>query len=258
MTDITQTLRDRHRPAHAVRTAQSHAAFLLPHLRPGMALLDLGCGPGSITVGLAAAVAPGPTTGVDLDPNLPDGAADAVRLVRADVNDLPFPGASFDALFACALLQHVRDPLATLREARRVARPGAVIGLADADRGGYLLSPASPVLASSFDLMAKLRTGEQSVGRELRGLLARAGFVRCEAWARTAHHGTEEEARGFASFNASWFTTPQIIERVVANGWATRSELADIRDAWLAWGAEPGAFFAGFWIEAIGWVDPQT
>ena len=52
------------RTYHAERTADSHAAFLLPHLRPGMALLDLGCGPGSITVGLAAAVAPGPTTGM--------------------------------------------------------------------------------------------------------------------------------------------------------------------------------------------------
>jgi cyclopropane fatty-acyl-phospholipid synthase-like methyltransferase len=49
----------RRRPFHAERTAQSHAAFLLPHLRPGMDLLDLGCGPGSITLGLAAAVAPG-------------------------------------------------------------------------------------------------------------------------------------------------------------------------------------------------------
>lgn len=65
----------RRRVHHAKRTAQSHAAFLLPHLEPGMALLDLGCGPGSITVGLAAAVAPGPVTAVDLDPTPIEGVS---------------------------------------------------------------------------------------------------------------------------------------------------------------------------------------
>ena len=48
------------------RTAARSAAFLLPHLRPGMRLLDFGCGPGSITVGLAGVVAPGEVVGVDI------------------------------------------------------------------------------------------------------------------------------------------------------------------------------------------------
>ncbi len=51
-----------------VRTAERFAAQLLPHLRPGMRLLDCGCGPGSITVGLASVVAPGEVVGVDLEP----------------------------------------------------------------------------------------------------------------------------------------------------------------------------------------------
>ena len=51
-------LRPAHSPAHARRTAVRNAAFLLPHLTPGMRLLDVGCGPGSITIGLAEAIAP--------------------------------------------------------------------------------------------------------------------------------------------------------------------------------------------------------
>src|SRR6187402_1236522 len=65
----------------AARTATHDAAFLLPHLRPGMALLDVGCGPGSITVGLAEAVAPGSVTGVDLQAaQVEQSRALAVRL----------------------------------------------------------------------------------------------------------------------------------------------------------------------------------
>src|SRR6188508_2437918 len=56
-----------HTGAHSRRTAERNAAFFIPHLKPGMSLLDGGCGPGSITLGLAAIVAPGRVTGVDLN-----------------------------------------------------------------------------------------------------------------------------------------------------------------------------------------------
>jgi len=246
-----QAVKARHRPAHALRTADSHAAFFLPYLKPGMALLDLGCGPGSITIGLAAAVAPGPTTGVDLDPELPAGA-DGITLVQADVNNLPFPDATFDAIFVCALLQHVPDPLSALRQARRVARPGAVIGIADIDTAATVIEPADAWLAMSFEVSAKLRAGSPQTGRRLRGLLHEAGFRRCVAGARAFHHGDPAETKALADFNASWYATSEIVDRVVARGLATADQMAAISDAWAAWGRHPGAFYAGFWCEAIG------
>jgi SAM-dependent methyltransferase len=255
MTTYETAMRERHRPAHARRTAQTQAAFFLPHLRPGIALLDLGCGPGTITVGLAEAVAPGPVTGVDRDPGLPDGAT-GIDLVTADVHELPFPDASFDAIFASALLQHVPDPLAVLREARRVARPGAVIGLVDADWDGMLMYPDSDVLRQSFSVFGRLRAGTSPyVGRELRALLAEAGFVHCVGSARVTCEADDESASAFAEFTAAAYAAPALVDKVVEAGIATAAEMAAFTDAWHAWGAHPGAYMARLWCEAIGWAE---
>jgi ubiquinone/menaquinone biosynthesis C-methylase UbiE len=48
------------------RTVETNASFVPPHLRPGLSVLDCGCGPGSITVGLAGRVAPGQVVGIDV------------------------------------------------------------------------------------------------------------------------------------------------------------------------------------------------
>jgi SAM-dependent methyltransferase len=244
----------RTRPHHAERTAQTQAAFFLPHLRPGMDLLDLGCGPGSITVGLAAAVAPGRTTGIDLDPDPIDG----ITVVAGDVLRLPFPDASFDAIFASALLQHLADPLAALREARRVARPGAVIGVVDADWDSELIYPDNETLRRSGELIRRYREGTSpTVGKRLRHLLGEAGFERAEGSARVTYEGTAAEIRNAASNRSCMFRYPATIERAVTHGWATAQELEHMSNAWLAWGEEPGAFVASFWCEAIAW-NPTT
>ena len=104
----------------------------MPHLRPGMRLLDCGCGPGSITVGLAEAVAPGEVIGLDLQPSqierarllAAERAISNVRFEVGDVSRLPFPDASFDAAFAHTLLLHLRDRVGALREIRRVLEAG--------------------------------------------------------------------------------------------------------------------------------------
>ena len=122
----------------AQRTASRELAFLLPHLAPGMAVLDCGCGPGSITVGLAEIVAPGQVIGLDTEPRQLEAARrlaqqrglSNLRFEQGSVYELPFPDASFDVAVAHGVslsdLDDVRLYLAELRPvARAVAQPPA-------------------------------------------------------------------------------------------------------------------------------------
>ena len=117
----------------AERTASREAAFFLPYLRPGMQMIDVGCGPGSITVGLAEAVAPGNVVGIDFQPTQIEQARDlaakrAVANVRFEVADayrVPFPDHSFDAAFAHAVLTHLREPVRALVETGARFAPAA-------------------------------------------------------------------------------------------------------------------------------------
>ena len=244
-------LRQRHRPAHARRTVESVAAFFVRHVHSGDRLVDLGCGPGSVTVGFAAAVGPrGIAVGVDLDP----GPA-PVPLLRGDIHRLPFADRSFDAIFLCAVLQQVSDPLLALVEARRIARPGAVIGVADADWGGALITPDDPWLQRGQAILTELRAGTSPyVGRQLRGLLDAAGFVDVQVTARGTGGGGPG-CIGEAEFQASFFDARPVIDLVTERGMASPGEMAAIAAAWRRWGADPAATTARYWFEAIARVE---
>lgn len=143
----------------ALRTAAKEGAFFVPFLRPGMRVLDLGCGPGSITLGLAETVAPGEVVGVDLQPSQVAqaqalGAARGMMNARfevADVYRLPFPDGSFDAAFAHVVLMHLREPVRALAEMRRVLRPG---GIAEPN---YSLQTVASKRRMSFAFMRRNR-----------------------------------------------------------------------------------------------------
>src|SRR5262245_15183550 len=191
------------------RMAQTCAWFLLPHLRPGLRLLDGGCGPGTITVGLAAAVAPGEVVGVDTEAvQVERGRALArerglanVRFEVGDVTALPFADASFDVAFASEVLQYLPDPAVGLRELRRVLRPGGVLGLRDADVSTLRLAPASAATRAFARLFWRWRELDASphYAPEQGRLLREAGFARREVFAHAEVIATPAETRPHAA-----------------------------------------------------------
>src|SRR5262249_27619403 len=135
-----------------MRTAAKHAAFFTPFLHPGMRLLDCGCGPGTITLDLATLIAPGQVVGVDLEPAQLRSAQDRARQQKLNVSfgvasiyALPFADGYFDAVFAHALFEHLREPVRALREMKRVLRPSSLVGIRSPDWAGWLVHPPNAV-----------------------------------------------------------------------------------------------------------------
>src|SRR3984957_6621919 len=142
--------------SHTWRTAENSAGYLLPHLRPGMTLLDVGCGPGTITADLAALVAPGRGVGLERAEGVlaqagaaaaAKGVANHVEFAVGDVHALHFPDDTFDVVHAHQVLQHVADPVQALRELRRVCVPDGIVAARDADYAGFTWFPLLPTLA---------------------------------------------------------------------------------------------------------------
>ena len=247
----------------AERTAQSHAAFFLQHLKPGMRVLDCGCGPGTITVGLAEAVAPGEVVGTEIEAahvalaraNAAKRNVPNLQFKAANLYQLPFDDGSFDAVFISAVLSNLGEPLRGLREAYRVLKPGGIIGIKEFDHGGDFIYPTSPALEKYADCYLQMRRDnghDPETGRKAGSLLRKAGFNHLQFTAVYESFAGPERAGAFAYVSAGllgegWGET------FTARGWATAHEIDEMRAAWRKFAASPGAIFAAAWCEAIAW-----
>jgi SAM-dependent methyltransferase len=235
--------------AHARRTASEAAAFLLPRLSSGMRLLDLGCGPGSITAGLVDEVAPGIVVGVDRDPGVLGRAARGsagARYLAADAYRLPFRPGSFDGAYAHQVLQHLVDPVAALEEVRRVLVPGGVLGVRDADYGTMTHAPTEPLIDRLFEIfrtVAHDRGATPEAGRHLLGWVLEAGFVDPVVTTSTWTYADEAGRREWADLWAGRTGTSTFSSMAVEAGVTTREELEAISAAWRRWAERPDGFF---------------
>lgn len=245
------------------RSAAVYADFVLPYLERGERLLDVGCGPGSITIGLAETV--DHVTGVDVDDSeFDDARAYAERhgignvtFREGSIYELDFPDASFDACTLLSMMETLADPLAGLAEVRRVLKPGGLIGASSIEYGGLILhGPDEPWLRRFYELRLQLWEAQGDVyptrGRELRSLLERAGFADVEASTTYLSYGNEERVRTFGLGRAADCRDEWYVGGLTEHGLAEPGEIQALEQAWLRWAESPDSFAAFAWGRAIG------
>ena len=248
---------------YAASEASENADFFLPHLRLGMSLLDCGCGPGTITLGLAEAVAPGRVVGVDLEPSMVQRAnaiagerqVTNLRFQVADICELPFPDGSFDAVFSSSVLEHLGDPVRVLKEMLRVLRPGGLIGVQSTDWTDPLISPADDAVKKFFELFEKgfnQYGGSLNRGRHLRSMLVEAGFKVVEYSARFNSSSTPEAVGNAVGEYTRWIENLPLFDQAVELGWVDRPTLQGIPARMMEWSRHPHAFLATARCVAVG------
>jgi SAM-dependent methyltransferase len=241
--------------SHQRRTAEDSAAYLLPYLTPGSSVLDIGCGPGTITADLAARVAPGPVTAVDQFADVLDVAhaeverrnLSNVSFATGDVHKLDFPDDAFDVVHAHQVLQHVADPVLALREMRRVCRPGGIVAVRDADYAGFIWFPRLPELDLWRDLYqqaARANGGEPDAGRRLLSWALEAGFDDVTPTGSLWCYATAATREWWGGMWADRILHSDLARELRQLGLAIPAQLEEISAAWQAWAAAADGWLA--------------
>ena len=233
--------------SHRARTAENSCAYLLPALRAGQDLLDVGCGPGNITVDLATRIAPGKAVGIDLVSIADPATAPAnVTFASGDVYALDFADARFDVVHAHQVLQHLSRPVDALIEMRRVLRPGGTLAVRDSDYAGFVWAPDDPRLDRWMDLYHQVtaRNGaEADAGRYLLGWVQAAGFTDITATSSTWTWADDDTCAWWGELWADRVEHSAFAEQALAYELSTDAELAAIATAWRGWRTKPDAYF---------------
>ncbi|APH44171.1 SAM-dependent methyltransferase [Microbacterium sp. 1.5R] len=230
--------------SHSSRTIANSAEYLRPHLTANTRLLDVGAGPGSITVDFAGVVAH--VTATEIDENALSLSRDLASsrgltnldFAVEDVHALSFADDTFDVVHAHQVLQHVGDPVQALREMRRVAAPGGVVAARDADYAGFIWFPILPELDHWLDLYrraARANGGEPDAGRRLLAWARAAGFDDVTATTSNWTYANPEDRAWWGGMWADRILESALARQLVDGEMATRRDLQEISDAWKRW-----------------------
>jgi SAM-dependent methyltransferase len=241
--------------SHRWRTADNSAAYLLPHLADGIRLLDVGCGPGTLTVDLARRVGPtGTVVGVDLSPAVIREAtahataeqAGNVTFHSGDFRALDLADGSFDVVHAHQVLQHLRDPVGALAAMGRLARPGGIVAARDSDYPSFLWTPADPRLDRWREIYVAVsdRNGAAAdAGRRLLRWALDAGLTDVAYTTSTWTFATPADRAWWGDLWAERTVASSLADQAVDYGVATRAELDEVAGGFRAWAERPDGTF---------------
>lgn len=248
--------------SHRWRTAENSARYLIPSLRPGATVLDVGCGPGTITVGLARFVGAGRVVGIDTAPEVlveaRSGAAalglDNVAFDVGDVCHLAFGDGAFDVIHAHQVLQHVVNPVAALIEMKRVCRPGGVVAARDGDYGAMFWFPQEPELEewrTLYQHVARAVGGEPDAGRRMLSWARAAGLTDISVSTSSWCYAAPDERSWWGGLWADRVTQSTFADEAMRRGLADREDLERLGHAWRRWAQSDDACFVIPHVEIV-------
>lgn len=233
---------------HRRRTAENSAGYLLPHLHSGSSVLDVGAGPGTISVDLAKLVAPGPVRAIDASADVVAHAeADRVALgidnltyAVDDAYALSSDDGQWDVVHAHQVLQHLSRPVDALREFRRVVAPDGVVAVRDVDYEGTIWWPRVPGLDEWREVyLAAHRgtSGDPAAGRQLKSWARAAGFADVQSSASIWLFESPEAREWWGQAWAERALHSSFADNVLRLDIADRAALERISAAWREWAA---------------------
>lgn len=241
--------------SHSWRTVENSAAYLIPHLTPGLDLLDVGSGPGTISVDFAERLAPGRVHGIDAAAAIVDQATALARSrelgnVQFAVDDayaLSFDDDSFDIAHAHQVLQHLARPVDALKEMARVVRPGGIVAARDVDYAGAIWYPLLPGLADwlrIYDAVHRAGGGEPDAGRRLRSWAHAAGLTDVMSTASIWGFASDADRAWWGGLWADRALHSEFAKQAIDGGHATHEDLERISAAWKQWADDPDGWFS--------------
>jgi SAM-dependent methyltransferase len=238
--------------SHRWRTAENSAAYLLPSLAAGMRLLDVGCGPGTLTVDLARRVAPGEVIGIDMAQTVVAEATahaeasgvDNVTFVAGDFREVENGG--FDVTHAHQVLQHLEDPVGALATMRRLTTPGGIVAARDSIYSSFTWAPDEDRLdrwLAIYLAVTRRNRADADAGKRLLGWAHEAGLTDVRYSTSTWTFATADDRAWWGELWAERIVGSSLAEQAVEYGAATPDELAEVAAGWRGWAAEPDGVF---------------
>ena len=224
---------------HSWRTVENSAKYVIPLIKPNFKILDVGCGPGSITIDFAKNYLSSPETnnnngsgsgsgsggggsiiGIEPTQELIDIANENksklvpeltnISFQIGSIYELPFDDDSFDLVHAHQVIIHLQNPIEALKELKRVTKPGGFICIRDADLESSIVSPVEKYesLREFYVIKAKNAIStDTKAGRKLRNKALEAGY----------------ESKNLKTFSSSWLLADDLqIKKSWANATINR------------------------------------
>lgn len=248
--------------SHAWRTVENSCPHLLPYLdNPALTILDVGCGPGTISVDLASRIPQGFVYAIDPSADVIEKARKhaqekGVTNVRFEVGDIfdwksidGVEAAGFDIVHAHQVLQHLQDPLGAMKEMKLLVKPGGVLALRESIYSAMDWYPEHPGMHKWKELYIAVANGLKAypnIGKSLHAVAMEAGFSRSDidtsiaAWT----FSTPDERAFWCDLWAERTVKSDYKQRALDSGLATEKDLEEIAATWREMEKKEDGWFA--------------